>query len=111
MTNFRVLHIISGNFCDIKIKRKVSIEHIKIEFEILMLNYLTTPLTNSDSEYNKRQKCINLIEEKLNPQEPCELDWCETLCQFILYYIIDYNATSKSWENLMLSEFEIVEIV
>ena len=58
---------------------------------------------------NRKFEC--LIEEKLNPQEPCELDWCETLCQFIVFYVIGYNATSKSWENLMLSEFEIVEIV
>ena len=114
MKTFRLLHILSGNFKTINVDRNISLADFKLEFEIVMINHLLTPLEDGDndvdSEYKKRQLCIRLIEEARNIENYI-VDWFDQVCSFIMQEVLHVSTKKIFWENLMLSEFEIVEIV
>jgi len=112
MSKYKILHLLSGEyFITDELKDNVTLDKFKKEFEIVMENYLTTPIFNEDGnclDSEKEAICHKLVGETLYNDPEYVDEWYYSFIDFLIQNVTEDD--DKRYETLLIAEFEIIEV-
>lgn len=107
MASFKILHIISCEECIVYLN--TNLETFKILFNMLLTNYLMTPLDEEVSDTEKETAWENEIQNLFGKIENL-FAFSSNIIDFLGAAVIENLDSSELWTSLTINEFEITEV-